>query len=118
MDSKDHALQFYVHLLNAQLVKEFQISRDLVQQIFGIKHEEDDLPVMVFEIENQQFEIFIITKKLGNIFDHVCVSVENVNGFIRQCREMNLEVSFIPKGEKELVFIKDFVGNLFEIKEK
>lgn len=118
MDSRDHAIQFYVNLLNAYLVKEFQISRDLVQRIFAIETEREDLSVMVFEIENQQFEVFITSEKRDNCFDHICISVENVKAFIHLCQKMDLEVSFVPKGEKELIFVKDFVGNLFEIKEK
>ena len=118
MDSRDHAVQFYVNLLNAHLVKEFQISQDFVRRIFAIGTEQEDLSVMVFEIENQQIEVFITSKKRVGRFDHICISVENVKAFIRLCQKMNLEVSFIPKGEKELIFVKDFVGNLFETKEK
>jgi len=117
MDSKVHAEQFYKDLLHAQLVKEFQVSPDLVKQIFNIDilH---DVTVMVFEIKNQQFEVFISTIQQNDRFDHVCLGIDDVSGFLSKCREFNLSIYRIPKGEKELVFIKDFCGNLFEIKEK
>jgi hypothetical protein len=31
---------------------------------------------------------------------------------------MEVEISQIPKGDKTLTFIKDYDGNLFEIKQK
>lgn len=118
MDSMSHAVGFYEKLLNARLIKEFQVSNDLVMNIFGIDTEESEISVLVFEIENSQFEIFITGEKHVNRFDHVCIEVENMKSFIKQCTELDVIVSLIPKGEKKLVFIQDFVGNLFEIKEK
>lgn len=118
MDSKSHAMDFYEKLLDAELVKEFQVSNKLVMQIFGVDVSEDEISVLVFEIENNQFEIFITGEKRINRFDHVCIAVENLNDFVKQCNELDIIVSLITKGEKELVFIQDFVGNHFEIKEK
>lgn len=116
MDSKEHAQQFYMELLHARLVKEFEVSPILVNQIFGFDVHQN-VAVMVFEVENQQFEIFISQTKQKTSFDHVCLSVENLSAFLSNCEKMKLPVYIIPRGEKELVFIKDFHGNLFEIKE-
>ncbi len=118
MDSKDHARSFYQDLLNAELVKEFEVSKSVVKQIFSIDIDQQHLTVMVFENENLLFEIFISKKIARNGLDHVCISVDNLNGFIKQCQSMNITVLKIPKNNKTLVFIKDFSGNLFEIKEK
>ena len=118
MDSTDHARSFYQELLHAELVKEFEVSKSLVNQIFSIDIDQEQVSVMVFEIENVLFEIFITKKIVQSRFDHVCISVDNLNVFIKQCQSMNLTVLKIPKNNKTLLFIKDFSGNLFEIKEK
>jgi catechol 2,3-dioxygenase-like lactoylglutathione lyase family enzyme len=118
IDSKKHAVQFYEQVLDGKLVREFEISSDLVTQIFSITVS-DKIPVMVFDVNLVQFEIFIVDdQKFADRFDHVCISVNDVNEFKKQCLTYGLPVSVIPKGEKELVFIKDFVGNLFEIKQR
>ena len=118
MDSKDHARSFYQDVLHAELVKEFFISSSLVKDIFSMDIEEEILSVMVFEVENMLFEIFIHDKLVPSSFNHVCISVDDLKGFIKQCRKLNLAVLNIKKEEKILVFIKDYSGNLFEIKVK
>jgi catechol 2,3-dioxygenase-like lactoylglutathione lyase family enzyme len=118
IDSKDHAVRFYKDILHAELVREFTISKDLVVDIFDIDHLTENILVLVFEVEHIQFEVFIVEQHRQPCFDHVCIAVDNVTAFITRCHESHLPVSIIPKGEKEIVFIKDFVGNLFEIKEK
>ena len=118
IDSKEHAVQFYEQVLDGNLIREFEINPDLVNQIFSITVA-GDIPVMVFEIDLIQFEIFIVSDlKITDRFDHVCISVYDMNQFKKQCLKHKLPVSVIPKGQKELVFIKDFIGNLFEIKQK
>ena len=118
IDSKEHAVQFYEQVLDGNLIKEFEINPDLVNQIFSITVA-GYIPVMVFEIDLIQFEIFIIRDlKITDRFDHMCISVYDMNQFKKKCLKHKLPVSVIPKGQKELVFIKDFIGNLFEIKQK
>ena len=118
MDSKVHARSFYQDLLHADFVKEFEISSSLVKDIFSIDIEKETLSVMVFEIENMLFEIFINNNTASSSFDHVCISVGDLNGFVKQCHKLNIPVSKITKDDKILVFIKDYSGNLFEIKVK
>lgn len=118
IDSKEHAIQFYEKILQGKRVKEFEISSDLVNQIFSISVSHE-IAVMVFEVESAVFEIFIVDDhQVAERFDHVCISVNDMHIFKKQCLQQGLRVSIIPKGEKELVFIQDFVGNLFEIKQK
>ena len=42
--------------------------------------------------------------------------VKDREEFIRRCEAMHLEVNRIPKGDTLLTFVKDYDGNLFEIK--
>jgi hypothetical protein len=36
--------------------------------------------------------------------------------FRKKCRDLDVEISQIPKGDRPLTFIRDYDGNLFEIK--
>jgi len=69
---------------------------------------------------NVYFEIFITSENKSNNLkiEHLCLEVDDLTGFIDKCRSLNVEITQIPKGDKTLTFIKDFDGNLFEIKDK
>ena len=118
IDSKEHAELFYQDLLHADFVKEFNISKLLIKQIFSIEPDQEQTSVMVFKTENILFEIFISKRILQTNFNHVCISVDNLTTFTQECQSKNVPVLKIPKDNKTLIFIKDFSGNLFEIKEK
>ncbi|CAB1080301.1 hypothetical protein D1AOALGA4SA_7985 [Olavius algarvensis Delta 1 endosymbiont] len=64
------------------------------------------------------FEIFVTDQcnPSPRPIEHLCLAVDDLPGFIEKCRSMQVEVARIPKGDKTLTFIKDFDGNLFEIK--
>ena len=69
--------------------------------------------------ENIHFEIFItggIKINSGKIA-HLCLEVSDLAVFVQKCRRLNVDVAQFPKGDKTLTFIRDFDGNLFEIKE-
>jgi hypothetical protein len=44
--------------------------------------------------------------------------VENREEFGRKCRDMALTVNRIKKGDSLLMFVADYDGNLFEVKER
>jgi hypothetical protein len=45
-----------------------------------------------------------------------CSSEINSDRIFKKCRDLEVEVSQIPKGDRTLTFIRDYDGNLFEIK--
>jgi hypothetical protein len=112
---KKQADMFFSKILGLQLKKTFTISKDLTFEIFGIKEE---ILIVVYENENACFEIFITNKKNESNFEHTCIQINNKEEFIERCKKYGIKPSFVKKGEKTLLFIKDFAGNLFEIKEK
>jgi len=118
MDTKEHAELFYQDLLHADFVKEFNISKSLIKQIFSVNLDQEQISVIVFKAENMIFEIFISKMILQKSFNHVCISVKNLPTFIEECQCINVPVLKIPKDNKILIFVKDFSGNLIEIKEK
>jgi hypothetical protein len=64
------------------------------------------------------FEIFIADSSSNSTrqIEHLCLEVDDLNDFLNKCNILGVEVVKIPKGDKTLIFIKDFDGNLFEIK--
>ena len=112
---KKQADIFFIKVLGLQLQKTFTISEKLTYDIFGIKEE---ILITVYENENTCFEIFITEKQTNNNFEHTCIQINNKEEFIKRCLNYGIKPIYVKKGEKTLLFIKDFAGNLFEIKEK
>ena len=77
-----------------------------------------ELQIINYQNEKLHFEVFI-TSLIDNEarqIAHQCLEVDALSDFIEKCRTLNVEISQITKGDKTLTFIKDFDGNLFEIK--
>ena len=111
--SKEKADIFFKEILGLDFLKKFKLSEELSQQIFD-KSEEVD--VFVYSNEESVFEIFITPSKTEYIFNHVCIKVPDKDQFIKDCENNNLKPFFVEKGDKKLLFVRDYSGNLYEIK--
>ncbi|MEE8432577.1 MAG: VOC family protein [Candidatus Desulfatibia sp.] len=119
--SKENSDKFYEQLLGLKEVNTKILPRELSRQIFDL---DSELEIINYADENLHFEIFIsdressgATKKDKRI-EHVCIEIEDMAAFLKKCHSMGVKILQIPKGDKLLVFIKDYDGNLFEIKAK
>jgi len=113
--TEDNADKFYRDLLGLNKSEPKILPSDLSKAIFNLDAE---LKMINYMDEHIHFEIFI-TDQFGTSqrpIEHLCLEVDDLDGFIEKCRSMQVEAARIPKGEKTLTFIKDFDGNLFEIK--
>ena len=113
--TEDHADTFYRDLLGLTKSEPKTLPSDLSIAIFNLDAE---LQLINYTNENIHFEIFISDQidTPPSRIAHQCLEVKNLPEFIDRCRNLGVEVAMIPKGEKTLTFIKDFDGNLFEIK--
>lgn len=111
----EKTMVFYKKILELELLKTFTLTKVLSKQIFNV---EEQVQAYVFGNRDIVFEIFITKKPLDHGFEHVCIEVDDQEDFIKHCREYSVKPLFIEKNDKTLLFIKDFSGNLFEIKEK
>lgn len=113
--TEDNADKFYRDLLGLNKSEAKILSADLSNAIFNIDRQ---LQIINYMNENLQFEIFITGQRRNGVesIDHQCLAVDDLSGFIEKCRRIGVALSQIPKGDKTLTFIKDFDGNLFEIK--
>ena len=115
--SEDNADKFYRDLLGLNKSEPKTLPADLSKAIFNLDAE---LQMINYIDENIHFEIFIADQSSTSPspIEHLCLDVDDLTGFIEQCRRMQVEVALIPKGDKTLTFIKDFDGNLFEVTQK
>jgi len=113
--SEENADRFYGGVLGLKKIKTSKAGKDLIQQIFDIPLE---CQFIFYGYENIGIEVFIISQKMqkGLHFDHLCMEVDDREAFIATCQANGVEVRKIPKGETMLVFIRDYDGNIFEIK--
>ena len=111
---KKEAETFFCGVLGLNKEREFTIPADMADSIFSI---DKDVDVIIYSNKNIGFEIFFTEEKPKIAYEHVCLSVENKEEIINLCRKYGVEVKNIKRGEKALLFIRDFNGYLYEIKE-
>ncbi len=113
--SEQKADAFYADLLGLTKSEPKTLPRNLSKAIFNLDIE----PVMInYRDDTVHFEIFITPLDGDNSarIEHTCLEVDDLDGFLAKCRQLSIDVSRVPKGEKTLIFVRDFDGNLFEIK--
>ena len=114
--SEEKAERFYGAILGLKRVKDFVIDRDLTRAIFD---REGECRIIAYGSEELTVEVFIpsrLPETVRPTFVHICLEVEDSERFLASCEEEGFEVRRVPKGEKEVCFVRDLDGNLFEIK--
>lgn len=113
--SEDYSDKFYGTLLGLKKLGSKMLAAWLSKQIFMVDAE---IQILNYANNHIHFEIFVNDQNSDhkNRFEHVCLEVEDPASFLEKCREMGVEILQIPKGDSMLTFIRDYVGNLFEIK--
>jgi len=112
---EDKSEIFFTKILGIPLKKKFTISAELAKEIFGIG---ESVKILVYQNQNTGFEVFITKLAKQANYEHSCIEIKNKKEFMDRCTKHGLEVKIIKKDGKDLLFVKDFSGNLFEIKEK
>ncbi|MBU1487784.1 VOC family protein [bacterium] len=110
---KEKARIFFEEILGIPKVRGFTLSSDLAYAIFGRREE---VETETFTKEDISFEVFIAKERANLIYAHTCLEVQNREEILAKCKSYGLTPNIVKKGEKELLFIRDFSGNLFEIK--
>jgi catechol 2,3-dioxygenase-like lactoylglutathione lyase family enzyme len=110
---KAQAKIFFKDILGLSLIKNFKLSDELSRQIFG---RSEEVEVIVYGNNSATFELFINEKKQSSVFEHICINIDNKEDFIKRCKKHGLNPFFVEKGEKKLLFLRDFADNLYEIK--
>jgi hypothetical protein len=111
--NRKQAETFFTKILGIPFIKTFTVSKELSDSIFGLKEE---VIVDVYSDEKAYFEIFITKIKRKHGFEHIGLEIKDKEEFIKRCKSYDIEPLYVKKGEKILLFIKDYAGNIFEIK--
>ncbi len=106
---------FYENVCGCQLVKTFTLSDELHRNIFGGN---DEVEVVVYENDYFRFELFLVDKKHQRGCAHLCIEVDDREEFAVCCKQNDISISWIQKNGKQLLFVRDFSGNVFEVKQK
>lgn len=113
--NKSEAEIFFAKILEMPKVKDFTLSEDLSDALFGIKR---SIEIVVYDNGMTRIEVFIGETVRKSGYEHICIEVGSKKEFISRCKTHGVEPLIINKGGKDLLFVKDFSDNLFEVKEK
>lgn len=115
--SEKNSDRFYKDLLGLEKSEPKNLPEPLSKTIFKVDAE---LLMIHYQGKAVHFEIFITDYPVSNNrrIDHVCLEVDDLKRFLQKCHDLDIEISQIPKGNRTLTFIRDFDGNIFEIKQE
>ena len=115
--SEENADSFYGDLLGLKKAEPRMLPQTLSSAIFNI---DTELKIINYSGNGSHFEVFIRSQggKKEQPVEHVCIEVEDLAGFLKRGRAMNMRILQVPKGDSLISFIFDPDGNLFELKEK
>ena len=112
---KEKADIFFNEILGMTKLKTFTVSEELSENIFGIKK---SVEVEVYDNGETRFEVFIKDLIRNYGYEHTCIEISNKKEFIARCRKYGIEPLIVKKEGKDLLFVKDFSNNLYEVKEQ
>jgi len=107
---------FYSGLLGLNKTSTKVLAPELSKKIFDI---DGEFKMINYANDYLRIEIFIDDQYSPSAkhFGHICLEMKDLDRFIEKCKTMQVDVKIIAKDGYQLVFIKDYDGNLFEIKE-
>jgi catechol 2,3-dioxygenase-like lactoylglutathione lyase family enzyme len=112
--SKEKADLFFAGIFGMEKVKTALLPRALSFAIFGI---DSDVEMVTYRNETACFEVFLHERRREYSFTHLGVHVHDKDAFVTRCKDHGLKPFLIQKNDKQLLFVRDFSGNLFEILE-
>ena len=114
--SEKQALQFYQDFLGLEKTREILLAPELSEQLFSLSQE---IKVLVFEKPGIKIEVFISDFQHANPnFSHFGLMVDNFSEVTEKARRSHVDLIVGKHKEKSVYFLKDFSGNLIEIKQK
>jgi catechol 2,3-dioxygenase-like lactoylglutathione lyase family enzyme len=106
---------FFTKILGIPKVKSTTLSKELCTSIFQIHR---SVQMETYDNGKARFEVFITTEPRKSSFAHIGLEVDNTADFLARCQAQGLKPFFIQKDGKQLLFVRDFSENLFEVLEK
>ncbi|MCP4268178.1 MAG: VOC family protein [Candidatus Brocadiaceae bacterium] len=113
---EEQALKFYGEFLGLKKTKEMLLVQELSEQLFSVSKE---IKVVVFENEELKIEIFISDFQPENPnFTHFGIMVDSLPEITERAGQFNADLIIGKHKDKTVYFLKDFSGNIIEVKQK
>jgi hypothetical protein len=106
---------FFITVLGIPKVKSTLLPSELCSSIFRIDR---SVQMETYDAGGVRFEVFITPEPVRSSFGHIGIAVEKKTDFVMRCQQQGLAPFFVEKNGKQLLFVWDFSGNLFEVVEK
>lgn len=114
--SEEQAITFYKDFLGLEKTREILLPPELSVQLFSLSRE---IKVLVFEKDDFKIEVFISDFQLASPdFIHFCITVDNLSEITENAPKSKVDLIIGKHKDKTVYFVKDFSGNLIEIKQK
>ena len=115
-ESEEKAIRFYHGLLGFEKTREFVVTTELSEQLFSDSRE---IKVLVFERNGIKIEVFICPgcKQSFPDYSHTGLLLDDFQAIKEKAQEMGVLIVGKTR-EKTVYFLKDFSGNMIEIKPK
>ncbi len=115
--SVEDAIGFYRNFLGFEILKESVVPAELSEQLF---HASRDVHLIVFERDGIKIEVFISPEYSPPFSDynHVGLYLDNFEEIAGKAPRSGVDLIVGKTAEKTVYFLKDFSGNLVEIKQK
>jgi catechol 2,3-dioxygenase-like lactoylglutathione lyase family enzyme len=114
--SEEEAVRFYKEFLCLEITKEWVVPAELSEQIFEVPR---DIKMFVFERKGARVEVFIFPeyKTSSPVINHFGLLLNNFSEIIGKAPQAGIELITGKTKDKTVHFIKDYSGNLIEIKQ-
>ncbi len=114
--SEEQAIRFYQDFLGLEKTREILLAPELSKQLFFLSQE---INVLVFEKPGLKIEVFISDfQHASPNFTHFGLTLDNIAAVTEKAKRSHVELIIGKHKEKTVYFLKDFSGNLIEIKQK
>ena len=115
--SEEKADRFFQGVLGLRRTRTVILPVNVMNSIFGL---DEECKKTDYEDAQIRFEIFFTGRERSRTIrpDHVCLEVDGLESFLKKCETMKVEIIKVAKGESTVIFIEDYDGNFFEIKER
>ncbi|OQZ03799.1 MAG: hypothetical protein B6D34_06325 [Candidatus Brocadia sp. UTAMX1] len=114
--NEEQAIRFYQDFLGLEKTREILLPPELSEQLFSLSLE---IKALVFEKPGLKVEVFISDFQHANPnFTHFGLMLDNFAEITEKAQRSHVELVLGKHKEKTVYFLKDFSGNLIEIKQK
>ena len=112
---EDQALRFYRDFLGLENTREILLAPEFSEQLFAVSRE---IRLLVFEKPGIKVEVFIADFEPARPnFAHFGIFLDNLSEVTEKARQSNVDLIVGTYKDKTVYFLKDFSGNLIEIKQ-